>query len=68
MGRNQAQADWSSSPVGPHRALLQAVAEWNIDFLPYLQDVSVRMRPVALDAAALKHSQQEVWHDLDVTG
>ena len=64
----QVQADWSSSLVGPHRALLQAVAEWDADFLPYLQDVPLRMRLVALDAAARKHSKQEIWHELDVTG
>jgi hypothetical protein len=64
----QARADWSSSPVSPHRALLQAVAEWDTDFLPYLQDVPLRMRSVALNAAAIKHGKQEIWHQLDVTG
>jgi len=64
----QARADWSSSLAGPHRALLQALAEWDADFLPFLQDVPLRMRSVALNAAAMKHREQKIWHDLDVVG
>jgi hypothetical protein len=60
----QARADWSS-PVGPLRALLQALAEWDADFLPYMQDVPLRMRAVALAATASKNS---IWHQLEVTG
>jgi hypothetical protein len=64
----KARADWSSAPVSPLRALLQALAERDTDFLPYMQDVPMRMRAVALNAAAMKHAKQEVWHNLDVTG
>jgi hypothetical protein len=61
------KADWSSSPVAPLRALLEALAERDPDFLPYMQDVPLRMRSVALEAAARKHSKKEIWHQLDIT-
>jgi len=59
-----ARTDWSSSPVRPLRALMQALAEWDTDFLPYMQDVPPRMRAVALAATTIPRS---IWHELDVT-
>jgi hypothetical protein len=44
---------------------MRALAEWDTDFLPYMQDVPPRMRAVALAATT---NPRSIWHELDATG
>jgi hypothetical protein len=59
------QANYSS-PAGPLRSTLQALAEWNSEVLPYLQDLPFVAQSVLLYVARETGGNGGIWADLEL--